>query len=182
MSDSDDDTTPEAPASPRTFRRSDSIAALAAALAKAQAAITGATKDSANPYFNSRYADLASVRGACIGPLTANGLCVVQFPRATAGGVEVETLLAHSSGEWVAETLAMPVSKWDAQAVGSAITYARRYALAAIAGVAPEDDDGNAATAAAPKVLKQPPQADASTVESWSGRIAADPVAPALDG
>lgn len=131
----------------RNFRRSESIAALAASLAKAQGEMEGAKKDSANPYFKSKYADLGSVWDAIRKPFSANGLAVMQFPRSTDGGVEIETLLAHSSGEWVAETLMLPASKHDAQGLGSAITYARRYGLQSIAGVAPEDDDGNAAVA-----------------------------------
>ena len=126
------------------MKRSDSIAALAAALAKAQAKIKPAEKDSDNPFFKSKYADLASVQTACREHLAANGLCVIQLPRTVAEGVEVETMLAHASGEWIAETLTLPVNKKDCQGVGSAITYARRYGLASIVGVAPDDDDGNA--------------------------------------
>jgi hypothetical protein len=155
----------------RHFRRSESIAALAGALATAQGLITGATKDSANPFFKSRYADLASCWEACRGPLAANAIAVIQFPRfmdtedwtehvpmnaddkdsptvpmrRVRGNVQVETMLCHSSGEWVAEVLEVPVLKADAQTIGSATTYARRYGLCAIVGIAPEDDDGNAA-------------------------------------
>ena len=129
--------------------RSELINELASALAKAQGAIKGAVKDSANPFFKSKYADLTSVWEACRGPLSDNNLAVIQSPRSTAEGVEVETMLTHSSGQWIAETLALPVAKLDAQGIGSAITYARRYALASIVGVAPDDDDGNAASASA---------------------------------
>ena len=130
--------------------RSDTINELATAMAKAQAEIVGAKKDSENPHFRSRYADLASVRDACVGPLTKHGLSVLQFPRLVGLGdgawaVELETTLLHTSGQWMTDTLAVPVTKVDAQGVGSAITYARRYALAAVTGVAPEDDDANAA-------------------------------------
>jgi hypothetical protein len=130
--------------------KSDAINELAAAMAKAQAVMTGAKKDAANPFFKSHYADLASVREACMPALTAHGLSVIQFPRlvsADQGGmvVEVETILAHSSGQFIADTLSVPVTKADAQGVGSAITYARRYALGAVAGVAAEDDDGEGA-------------------------------------
>lgn len=128
-----------------TFKRSGSIAALAAALAKAQGCIGIAAKTSANPFFKSKYADLASVWEAIRAPLSSNGLAIIQFPRSTRDGVEVETVLTHESGEYVAETLSLPVAKHDAQGVGSAITYARRYGLQSIAGVAPDDDDGNAA-------------------------------------
>lgn len=139
------DTLTEPPATPLPTRRSESIAALAAALAKAQGEMQGAVKDSENPFFSSKYADLASVWDACRAALSKNGLAVIQMPRSDENGIEVETVLAHSSGEWMSETLRMPVVKTDAQKVGSAITYARRYALAAFVGVAPEDDDGNAA-------------------------------------
>lgn len=130
---------------------SETINELAAALSKAQAEMQGAKKDSTNPHFKSAYADLASVWEACRAALTKHGLSVLQSPRATSNNgagwsVEVETRLLHSSGQWMADTLTVPVGKADAQGVGSAVTYARRYALAAFVGVAPDDDDGNAAT------------------------------------
>lgn len=129
----------------RTFRSSPQIGQLAAALAVAQGKMEGAKKDAANPFFKSKYADLASVWDCVRGPLSENGLACLQFPRATPDGIEVETMLCHSSGEWVSESLALPSAKYDAQGLGSAITYARRYGLQSICGVAPEDDDGNAA-------------------------------------
>lgn len=131
------------------MRTSEAINELATAMAAAQAIMKGAAKDAENPHFRSRYADLASVWDACRAALTANGLSVVQAPRGVPaeGGwiVEVETILLHKSGQWMADTLTVPVGKPDAQGLGSAITYARRYSLAAFVGVAPEDDDGNAA-------------------------------------
>jgi len=126
--------------------KSESIAKLAEALAKAQGEIKGALKDSSNPFFKSSYADLASVWDACRGPLSANGLAVIQTTDNRENGLVVETTLAHSSGEWVGGSLYIRPMKDDPQGVGSAITYARRYALAAMVGVAPEDDDGNAAS------------------------------------
>ena len=127
--------------------RSDSIAALAAALSKAQSAMTGAKKDSVNPHFKSKYADLASVWDACREPLTKNGLSVIQMPGKDEVGYYVETVLAHSSGEFVSCKLHIVPIKDDPQGLGSSITYARKYALAAIAGIAPDDsdDDGEAA-------------------------------------
>ena len=137
--------------------RSESINELATALAAAQGAIQHAKKDSENPHFRSKYADLAAVWEACRGALTAQGLSVVQSPRLVSGGeavwlVEVETTLLHASGQFVSDVLAVPVSPASAQAVGSAITYARRYALAALVGVAPagDDDDGDRAEPMAP--------------------------------
>ena len=127
--------------------RSESIAALAAALSKAQSAMTGAKKDSINPHFKSKYADLASVWDACREPLTKNGLSVIQMPGKDETGYYVETVLAHSSGEFVSCKLHIVPIKDDPQGLGSSITYARKYALAAIAGIAPDDsdDDGEAA-------------------------------------
>lgn len=133
------------------MKTSTSIAALAAALAKAQGQLEGAKKDSTNPHFKSRYADLASVVEAIKGCFPVNGLSYVQTVVTAESGVGVETMLLHSSGEWVCgEPFYVPVERANAQGFGSALTYCRRYSLAAIAGVAPEDDDGNAAAAAAP--------------------------------
>lgn len=130
------------------MERSPEIQELAAALAKAQAAIAGAAKSNINPAFKSKYADLASVWDACRGPLTANGLSVAQLPSIEEGGrVGVTTLLLHSSGQFLSATVSVMPTKTDAQGLGSAVTYLRRYGLSAMVGVAPEDDDGNAASA-----------------------------------
>jgi hypothetical protein len=107
----------------------------------------GAKKDSTNPHFRTAYADLASVWDACRAPLANAGLSVVQLVSSDEKSAIIETILAHSSGEWVSSTLAVPLTKADAQGLGSAITYGRRYALAAIVGVCPADDDGEAAVA-----------------------------------
>ena len=135
------------------MNKSESIAGLAAALAKAQGAMKGALKDSANPFFKSRYADLASVVEAIRAAFSANGLSYIQtLEPSDKDEVRVETTLLHSSGEWIScGVLSLPVSKIDAQGYGSALTYARRYSLSAAVGVAPEDDDGNAASLAKPK-------------------------------
>ena len=127
--------------------RSDSIAGLAAALSKAQAAMGAAKKDSTNPHFKSRYADLASIWDAYREPLTKNGLAVVQLPGKDEAGYYVETVLTHASGEFISDKLHIVPTKDDPQGLGSAITYARKYGLSAIAGVAPDDsdDDGEAA-------------------------------------
>lgn len=136
---------PDTMMQPESMAARPSIADLAAALCKAQAQMEGAKKDAANPHFKSKYADLASVWDAIRAPLTSNGLSVVQLLRSTQGGVEVETILMHASGQQISDVFAVPASKNDAQGYGSAATYARRYALMAMVGVAPEDDDGNAA-------------------------------------
>ena len=127
--------------------QSESINELAAALAKAQGRIKGALKDTSNPFFKSKYADLASVWEACRSALSENGLSVVQTTTCdNPESVTVETQLIHSSGQWIRGCLTMRPAKSDPQGIGSTITYARRYGLAAIVGVAPEDDDGNAAS------------------------------------
>lgn len=128
------------------MKHSENLDQLAPALCKAQAAMRGALKDSTNPHFKSRYADLASVWDACRDALTANGLSVVQLPGGNGASVEMTTLLLHASGQWISCTGTFLAVKSDPQALGSAITYARRYQLAAVVGVAPEDDDGNAAS------------------------------------
>lgn len=132
------------------MQTSEQINELAAALAKAQAEMEGATKASANPFFKSKYADLASVWDACRGPLTNHGLSIVQSPSfATISDgvvvVTVETRLLHASGQWMAGELSAATKDATPQSVGSAITYLRRYALQSFAGVAPEDDDAEAA-------------------------------------
>ncbi len=119
---------------------------LAAALAKAQSKLRGVIKDSANPFFKSKYADLAAVWDVARDPLTTNGLSITQLPGTDGDKVTLETILLHSSGQWIASVMAVKPMKQDPQAVGSAITYMRRYALSAVVGIAQEDDDGNAAT------------------------------------
>jgi hypothetical protein len=124
---------------------SESVAAIGAALAKAQGAIEGASKDSKNPHFNSKYADLASVLGACREALSLNGIGVLQSPANDANLVRMRTLLVHSSGEWIeSDDLVVQARDAGPQAIGSCLTYLRRYQLAAMVGVAPEDDDAEA--------------------------------------
>ena len=135
---------------PSTRRQSRDLNELFAALAKAQGDIEGAKKDSDNPHFKSKYADLASVWAAVRAPLAKNGLAVMQWPRTVGNGVEVETILAHASGQYMSDVFWVPCSKMDAHGLGSATTYARRFSLASILGVAPEDDDGNSASIGAP--------------------------------
>lgn len=129
--------------------QSASIVALAKALWKAQGALRPAIKDATNPFFKSKYADLEAVWDACRAPLQANGLTVTQFPGYAMGDppfATLTTVLIHDSGEWIAGTAGAPLKQPDAQSVGSALTYLRRYALAAVVGVVAEDDDGNAAS------------------------------------
>jgi len=132
------------------MNKSESITNLATALAMAQMNIKGAIKDSANPFFKSKYADLSSVVEAIKPAFGQCGLSYIQrIEPSDKDEVRVETILMHASGEWLScGVLNLPVSKADAQGYGSALTYARRYSLAAACGVgvAPEDDDGNAAS------------------------------------
>jgi hypothetical protein len=133
------------------MQQSDSIKEIAAALAKAQGEIKGAVKDSTNPHFKSKYADLASVWDACRAALSKNGLAVFQTTETTADGIFLVTTLAHSSGEWMRGTFPVQPVQNTPQGLGSAMTYARRYSLAAMVGVAPEDDDGQAASEGTPQ-------------------------------
>lgn len=129
------------------MERSESIKELAMALSKAQGEIKPALKDSNNPFFKSKYADLASVWEVCRGPLSKNGLTVMQHPTAEGNIVSVETIVIHSTGEWISSKLTMVSKEQTPQGIGSTITYARRYSLSSIIGIASEeDDDGNAAS------------------------------------
>lgn len=139
--------------------KSETIGALAAALAKAQSQISGAVKDAANPFFKSKYADLESVWQACRKPLTDNGLSVTQTSRYTPDGLMLVTTLLHTSGEWIAGEMPVLVKDNSPQAQGSGLTYARRYALAALVGIYQTDDDGEAAQGRKPD-LKLDPRGD----------------------
>lgn len=123
-----------------------------AALAAAQAQMGPAVKDASNPHFKSKYADLSNVVDACLPALNANGIAVVQPPYDDDTGRYVKTIFYHGeTGDSIECRVPLIVQKNDMQGYGSAVTYARRYGLMAMAGIAPEDDDGNAAVAAAPK-------------------------------
>jgi hypothetical protein len=129
----------------RAFSASETLGKLSEALAKAQGEIKGAKKDSDNPFFHSHYADLASVLEACREPLSKNGLAIVQLPGQNGEGLFIDSVLLHSSGEWISGRLHIKPVKEDPQGIGSAVTYGRRYGLQALVGIAPEDDDGEAA-------------------------------------
>jgi hypothetical protein len=127
--------------------KSDTIEKIAPALHKAQGQIKAALKDSTNPHFRSKYADLSSVIEAVKPALQSNGITFLQGVHDAVDGVAVETMLLHTSGEWISSVMRIPAVKQDAQGYGSAITYGRRYGLQSMCGVPAEDDDGNAATA-----------------------------------
>lgn len=122
------------------------------ALAAAQMEMGKAVKDTKNDHFRSKYADLASVMDACMSALNKHGICVMQPTGEDEAGRYVKTILAHVSGETVECRVPLIVQKNDMQGYGSAVTYARRYGLMSMAGIAPEDDDGNAAAKAAPVI------------------------------
>ena len=135
------------------MNQSDSIANLTLALSTVQGKMSHAVKDSANPFFKSKYADLESVWDACRSLLSENGLAVMQFPGYYHdGAMSLNTILSHKSGEWISQEMSVPVTKPDAQGAGSCLTYMRRYALAAVVGVVQADDDGNAASSPKPVV------------------------------
>jgi hypothetical protein len=120
---------------------------IATAFVQAQKAFGPALKSSTNPHFRSRYADLSACVEAVIDALNQHGIAMMQQTSECADGVIVETVLIHESGESITSgKLHVPATKQDAQGYGSALTYARRYSLMAACGIAPEDDDGNAAT------------------------------------
>ena len=124
------------------------VASLASAYVAAFAEIEGAVKDAKNPHFKSKYADLPAVIAAIKPALTNHGLAFTQPCEPSADGVTVRTLLHHEAGETMdLGSLFVPANKRDAQGFGSALTYARRYALVSAFGVPTEDDDGNAASA-----------------------------------
>jgi len=133
------------------MKMSETIAEIATALSKAQGQIDAATKGSVNPHFKSRYADLNALREAIREPLAAHDLSIVQLPRVDGTSVEVETMLLHKSGEYISEVLRMPYGQNSPQAIGSALSYCRRYSLSSILNLAADDDDGNAATAGTSK-------------------------------
>jgi len=178
---------------------SDSINELAAALSKAQGAMDGAKKTASNPFFKSKYADLASVKDAIREPFATYGLSVVQVPQTrfegapeayewTARGsgevrhgvrvftvVTVLTRLLHTSGQWIEESVSAMLPNGDPQSVGSAISYLRRYALQSVAGIASEDDDAESVTSPSrrPPILPPPAPAKATApVQHPSGYLA----------
>lgn len=119
--------------------------ALFAALAKAQAEVENATKGSVNPHFKSRYADLAEVLNTVRPVFSHYGLSILQSTSFDGTLVHVTTTVAHSEGGWASSCASCSPARIDAQGIGAATTYLRRYSLAAMAGIAQEDDDGNSA-------------------------------------
>ena len=138
---------------------------ISAAFVKAQKEFGPALKSSTNPHFKSKYADLAACIESVIDGLNNNGIALVQINHEHDAGIVVETVFIHESGERMSNgRLFVPATKNDAQGYGSALTYARRYSLMAACGIAPEDDDGNAAKVV--KVTKLSPPTPDSAAEA----------------
>ena len=148
----------------------ENVEKLAAALVKAQSMIKGAVKDSENPFFKSKYADLGSVWEACHSALSENEIAVVQSPVFLDGRFFLRTILLHSSGQSISGDYLIKPVKEDPQAYGSAYSYARRYSLSAMVGICSiEDDDGNAASSA--PAAKPETKAVAPSSKKTDGKI-----------
>ncbi len=160
------------------MNHSEQINEISTALSKAQAEISGSTKDAKNPHFKNQYSTLSAVWEACRGPLTANGIAVVQIPSADGQVVTVETILTHTSGQFIKGSLTMAAGKNTPQAIGSAITYARRYALASFVSVAPEDDDANAATHPTHNAPDAPPRATPAQLKMMFSKLSQSSLGP----
>lgn len=149
---------------------------IATALAKAQTNMGKALKQANNPHFRSKYADLGNVMDACLPALNEAGIALIQPTGEDDHGRYVETILIHGeSGESLTCRVPLIVSKNDMQGYGSAVTYARRYGLMAMAGIAPEDDDGNAAAKAPPKQeqrQQKPQETDAEAIQKATEHLA----------
>jgi len=140
------------------LKTSESITKFCAAFTMAQTEMKNPPLDSTNPHFRSKFASLAGVRDSVVPVLNKHGIAVTQLLGARDGGITCETILIHSSGEWMSGEAWMPSVKSDAQGYGSAATYARRYSLMAICGVVgDEDDDGNAASKSPAKGMPAAP-------------------------
>lgn len=146
------------------MNRSESIVKIATALVKAQGNMSNATKGSSNPFFKSRYADLNSIREACIPVLNENGISVLQPTTVIDGKLYVETLLLHESGEFISGVYEVVVGKAnDPQALGAAISYSRRYGLQSMVNIGAEDDDAESAMG---RSVKASPTVAVKKVES----------------
>jgi hypothetical protein len=163
------------------MQRSESVTKIAGALLKAQKLMGGASKGAANPYFKSKYADYGSVLEACKDLLNENGVVILQPHVSDNGKNFVETLLLHESGESISSRTEVICAKQnDPQALGSAITYARRYGLQSLLAMPAEDDDGEGAMNRAPKT---PPTAKETSFQAAKAAapkaVAPTPVAEA---
>lgn len=164
-------------ASPILPDTSKEIDQISTALCQAQYDFSAAKKDSANPFFKSKYADLASVQAAAKESLHTNSLVYTQLPYNFQDMVGVKTILLHKSGQWIKSELLLPLDKKTPQAAGSVITYARRYSLAAILGIPQEDDDAESGmnrSSSKPKVAAPKPKKDPEAYEKLKAQMDKD--------
>lgn len=152
---------------------------LFAALAKAQGEIQNATKNASNPHFRSSYADLAEVMTTIRESFPKHGLSILQSPHFDGSMAHVTTMIAHASGGWISDTASCVPAKTDAQGIGAATTYLRRYSASALAGISQEDDDGEAAAhSAKPQPVSE---REAATVQEWVDTISGAPDTESLE-
>lgn len=136
------------------MNQSENIQELVKALIAAQAEIKPVKKNAKNPFFKSEYAELSEVMGACQGPLGKHGVAIIQTVEDREPEAVLVTTLVHTSGQWMKSIFPLFVTKKDSQSLGSAITYARRYALQAMIGICPIDDDGESAMELTPAAVE----------------------------
>lgn len=163
------------------IRHSETMGKVTAAIAAVQREVGAVTKGSTNPHFGNTYADLNTFLHALSGPLETHGLTMMQGPGMADGWVTVDTLLVHTSGEWIASVAGAPAPKSDPQGAGSAITYLRRYSLAALFALPQEDDDGNAASHA-PQERALPRKQQEKRADRATGEIDGQPACPRCSG
>lgn len=147
--------------------QSSEIKELVIALAKAQGGMKPAVFNRVNPHFKNRYADFTSCMDACRGPLSENGIAVVQMCETIDGKLNLVTMLAHTSGQWMKSEFPLIATKMDSQGIGSAMTYAKRYSLCGMVGIVADedaDDDGEAAVGRGKEeFVRQPPRPTVNT-------------------
>jgi hypothetical protein len=153
------------------MRTSEQINEIASALAKAQGEIQNVVKDAKNPHFKSDYATLDAVTDTVRPVFAKHGLAIVQMPTSENGIATVDTLITHSSGQWILGGTSCPLSKADAQGLGSATTYLRRYATSAAANIAQTDDDGNAAAQGTPQQARNAAHAKPKDYDAWFKKL-----------
>jgi hypothetical protein len=131
-----------------SIHHSDDIKEFVSALAKAQGQMKPAVFNRTNPHYKNKYADFTSCMDACREPLSSNGLALMQFPATVEGKLNLITMIAHTSGQWIKGEFPLIPSKMDSQGIGSSMTYAKRYSLCGMLGIVSDaeiDDDGEAA-------------------------------------
>ena len=159
------------------MRTSEDTTEVFAAFAKAQGQMGGAVKDSANPFFKSKYSDLPSVVAAIKAPFAANNLAFVQGTGYRDGLAVITTRIVHASGQWIESEMAGPVAKSDPQGLGSAISYYRRYSLQSLCGIPSVDDDAESAMLRGPELPNRITDAEAEVLKSQLEELSVDVMA-----